>query len=134
MNVKFPAAVGVPEIVDPVSDTPEGKDPSAIAQVYAPTPPVAAKDCEYAVPVVPPGSEAVVTERAVPATEIVNCFDPERDAVSVAVTVNVDDTFDVDVGVPEIVDPTNDNPAGNEPWVMVHVREPEPPAPTKLCE
>ena len=46
VNVLAPAAVGVPEIVPPVSVSPAGNVPLAIAHVYGGVPPDAESDCE----------------------------------------------------------------------------------------
>ncbi len=62
MKPKFPDAAGAPLITpEDVSDTPAGRLPDAIVQIYGGVPPEAASVTLYAVPVVPAGSEVVVT-------------------------------------------------------------------------
>jgi hypothetical protein len=61
VKVYAPAVVGVPEIAPlPASVRPGGKDPLATDHAYGGLPPVAARVWVYAVPAVPPGSDAVV--------------------------------------------------------------------------
>jgi hypothetical protein len=57
----FPAVVGVPAIA-PAALTfkPAGNSPAVTLQLFGPLPPLACSVCEYAVPAVPFGSEAVV--------------------------------------------------------------------------
>jgi hypothetical protein len=65
--VKFdvPAAVGVPLMTPAeLSDKPAGSLPAEMVQLSSPVPPLAANVCEYALPVVPPGSDDVVTDSA----------------------------------------------------------------------
>ena len=134
VNENVFATVGVPDNTpDELNDTPAGNTPDATDHVTAPTPPTDATDPTYAVPVIPTGNDDVVTPRAVPATEIVNCFDPERPPASDAVTVKVNDPFTVCVGVPCNDDPTSDTPAGNAPSTD-HVNDPFPPDALNACE
>jgi hypothetical protein len=49
--VKVPSTVGVPEIVEPLSDSPAGKVPAV--QVYGLVPPLPVSECVNAVPLVP---------------------------------------------------------------------------------
>ena len=67
VNAPTDTNVGVPVIapVEELSDKPVGKDPDMTAQVKLDGFPVAAKVCEYAPPVVPPGKEVVVIVGAV---------------------------------------------------------------------
>ena len=62
VNDAVPAVVGVPLIcpVEP-SVNPAGKEPPLIDQLYGVVPPLACSVVEYPVPVVPPGSDEVVT-------------------------------------------------------------------------
>lgn len=61
VKLKFPAVVGIPEIV-PVVDRvrPTGKVPELMLQLYGMVPPVAANVVEYAVPTCPDGTDVVV--------------------------------------------------------------------------
>ena len=82
VKVNVPGAVGVPEIV-PVAAAnvrPAGNAPALKLQLYGVVPPLACNVVVYAVPTVPPGSEAAVVSvselagdgaRPVPDTEIV---------------------------------------------------------------
>ena len=45
VKVEVPVAVGVPDIVFPLSVSPLGRVPAEIVQVYVPDPPVAARVC-----------------------------------------------------------------------------------------
>lgn len=60
VKVKVPGLVGVPEITPLLAliDKPLGKLPDAV-HLRVPVPPLACKVALYAIPVVPPGSEAV---------------------------------------------------------------------------
>ena len=62
VNDAVPAVVGVP-LICPVelSVSPAGKEPALIDQLYGVVPPLACSMVEYPVPVVPPGSDEVVT-------------------------------------------------------------------------
>ncbi len=57
-----PLVVGVPEMtpVEALSESPGGKEPEEIDQVYDGVPPLEAKDREYLTPTWPVGSEFVV--------------------------------------------------------------------------
>jgi hypothetical protein len=46
VKLKVPVAVGVPEIVAPLSERPGGNDPTVIAQEYGGVPPFAASVAE----------------------------------------------------------------------------------------
>jgi hypothetical protein len=55
-----PAAVGVPEMVpEPDNDSPAGSAPPISVHWFPPAPPVEESVCEYAVPTVPSGRDAV---------------------------------------------------------------------------
>ena len=64
----MPEAVGVPEIVFPLSVRPVGSDPADIDHVYGLVPPLAASVCKYALVAKPLGSELVVMVRPDPTT------------------------------------------------------------------
>jgi hypothetical protein len=110
------AVVGVPLITPPEeSDNPAGSAPLESDQLYGVWPPAAARVWEYAIPTVPPGRLAVVTDRS---TGIV--MDSALVAVSAGVWASV--TWAVKlavpavVGVPEMTPPEErDRPAGREP-------------------
>ena len=61
VKLKEPDAVGVPETV-PADDSvrPPGNAPALMLQLYGVVPPLAASFVEYAVPICPDGTEAVV--------------------------------------------------------------------------
>lgn len=65
LKLEVPVPVGVPEMipVEAPSAKPAGKLPEAIDHVYAGVPPLACNCVEYAVPVVPEGSEVVAIAR-----------------------------------------------------------------------
>ena len=68
VKLYVPEAVGVPEIVLPLSVRPVGSEPAEMDHVYGLVPPLAASVCEYAVLVVPLGRDVVVTPRPAPTT------------------------------------------------------------------
>jgi len=125
VNPDVPAAVGVPAIVAPVSESPAGNDPAVIDHVYVPDPPFAASDCEYGAPTVPLASDAVEILSAAGLTAILSCFDTGALAPSLTCTVNPD--VPAAVGVPEMFAPVSESPAGNDPAVIDHVYVPVPP-------
>ena len=59
-KLKVPATEGVPLIVFPANDKPDGSDPVETDQRYGVTPPVAARLCEYEFPTTPADSAVVV--------------------------------------------------------------------------
>jgi hypothetical protein len=63
VKLKVPEDVGVPEItpVEALMESPGGREPALIDQVYGFFPPVAVSVAEYAVPTLPEGSDVVVT-------------------------------------------------------------------------
>lgn len=127
---KLPATVGVPERTPAeLSESPVGNEPDATTHEYVPTPPAAARVCENAVPLMPSGSDAVVTDNAVPATAIDNDRVAERPPPSVTFTEKVAVTFEVDVGVPEITPVVGSRvkPAGGLPVGMDHANGANPP-------
>jgi hypothetical protein len=132
VNVLDPAAVGVPEIVPPVSVSPAGNVPLASDQVYGGVPPDAVSVCEYAVPTTPLGSDVVVTLIVAGLMVMVSDAGADCDALSVARTVNVLDP--AVVGVPEIVPPVSVSPAGNVPLVNDQVYGGVPPDAVSACE
>jgi hypothetical protein len=104
VNDTVPAVVGVPESkpVDATRFNPAGSVPELTLQLYGVVPPLACSVVEYAVPAVPPGSDAVMTKGGCEevATAILNAFVPVLFAASVTCTVN--DAVPVVVGVPLI--------------------------------
>ena len=103
-------------------------------QVYGVVPPLACSVVEYAVPVVPPGSDVVVTNGGCAATAMLNAFVPVLFAASVTCTVN--DTVPAVVGVPEItpVDATRLNPAGSVPALTLQLYGVVPPLACSVVE
>ena len=138
VNDTVPAVVGVPEItpVDAAKLKPAGSDPALTLQLYGAVPPLACSVAEYAVPVVPPGSDTVVTVGgwAAAATAILNAFVPLLFAASVTCTVN--DTVPVVVGVPEItpVDAAKLKPAGSDPALTLQLYGAVPPLACSVVE
>ena len=138
VNDTVPAAVGVPEImpVDATKLSPAGNVPALTLQVYGVVPPLACSVVEYAVPVVPPGSDVVVTNGgcAIVATTILNAFVPVLFAASVTCTVN--DAVPAVVGVPLIcpVELFSERLAGKEPEVRDHTYGVVPPLAWSVVE
>src|SRR5947209_8753205 len=126
-TVKFevPAAVGVPAIVSPLSDSPAGSDPVLTVHVYEPDPPVATKVCEYGALTVPLGREAVEMVSVAGFTTMANCLLMGAEAPSLSWTVKPD--VPAAVGVPAIVAPFSERPAGSEPEDVDQVYVPVPP-------
>lgn len=114
-----PAAVGVPAIVPPERLSPAGSDPVATDQVYGGDPPVALSACEYPTPTMPTGNEDVVIVNAGELITNDNGAVADTDALSVTLTVKLDDP--AAVGVPDIVPAERFNPAGSDPLATVHV-------------
>ena len=84
-----------------------------------PVPPVAASDCEYAVPTVAFGSELVAMVRVGALTGSVSALVAVVFDESLTCTVNEAEL--AVVGVPEIVpEAESDNPAGSDPDETVH--------------
>jgi hypothetical protein len=126
------ALVGVPDIVPPESPSPAGRDPVETDHVYGGDPPVAFSGCEYGTPIVPAGNGEVVIRKA--GALIVNdsWAVAETDALSVTLTVKLDDA--ALVGVPDIVPPERTNPAGSDPVEMDHVYGGDPPVALSVWE
>jgi hypothetical protein len=129
-----PAVPGVPDIVPPAARlSPDGSDPLAIDHEYGGDPPAAASTCEYAVPIVPAGSDDVVMLKVGGLIVSDSAAVVETDALSVTRTVKL---FGPGVvGVPDIV-PTAArlNPAGSDPADTDHAYGCEPPAAASTCE
>jgi hypothetical protein len=123
LNSDVPAVDGVPEIVPLVSVKPLGNVPVSMLHVMGVSP-VAVKVWLYAVPTVPPGSDAVIIVGAVPvppldAIVIESCFVLLPVAL-VALTVKLKAL--AVVGFPEITPAVESvKPVGNVPVVMLHV-------------
>jgi hypothetical protein len=128
-----PPVPGVPEIVPPADRVnPAGSVPTDTVQVYGVNPPEAVSACEYAVPTVPAGSDAVVIVKA---GLIVSdsAFVMLPLALSVTFTVKLVDP--AVPGVPEIVPPADRvNPAGSVPTDTVQVYGVNPPEAASACE
>ena len=125
VNDTVPAVVGVPEItpVDAARLNPAGNVPALTLQLYGVVPPLACTAIEYVVPVVPPGSDVVVTEGdcAAAPTAMLNALVPVLFVASVTCTVN--DADPEAVGVPAIapVAATRVRPAGRVPVLTVQL-------------
>jgi hypothetical protein len=132
VKVLDPAAVGVPEMVAPVSVSPAGKVPLARDHVYGEVPPDAASDCEYAVPTTPLGNDDVETVSVAGVIVIVSDAVAVLDALSVARTVKVLDP--AAVGAPAMVPPVSVNPAGKVPLASDQVYGAVPPDAASDCE
>jgi hypothetical protein len=139
VNDAVPEAVGVPEItpVDAARLNPAGNVPALRLQLYGVVPPLACSVVEYAVPAVPPGSDAVVIDGdcATPATSIL------RFAVAVAAgelesfTCTVKAEVPACVGVPEIrPEPEMVSPTGKLPFITDQLYGPVPPVAAKVVE
>jgi hypothetical protein len=135
-TVKFavPGAEGVPVIPPPAARvSPAGRSPAVVLHVYALVPPLAARDCEYACPTVPPGNDDVVTVNGASDTAMLNPFSAVAPELSVTCTVK----FAVPGadGVPLIVPPdASVSPDGRAPALMPHEYPPVPPLAASVCE
>jgi hypothetical protein len=109
--------------VEVLSESPAGKEPELIDQLYGVVPPLACNVVEYVVPTVPAGSEVVVTVGgcAAAATAILSAFVAVLLAASVIFTVN--EMVPAVVGVPEITpaEAARLNPAGNVPVLRLQL-------------
>jgi hypothetical protein len=119
-----------------------GSVPEVIVHAYGPVPPLAAKDCEYAVPVVQLGSDVVVICK-VAAAMVVGAMVSVSPTVAVcavgvleSVTSKVREVKLGPVGVPLInpVDAFSVKGLGSVPEVIVHAYGPVPPLAAKDCE
>jgi hypothetical protein len=119
VKLEGPAAAGVPEMVPPERLSAAGRDPVATAQVYGGVPPVAFSVCEYPTPTVPDGNEEVLMPNAGALMIRDRAVLAEPEALSVTLTVKLDDP--AAVGVPEIVPPERLSPAGSDPVAMDQV-------------
>ena len=129
-----PAVPGVPDIVPPADRVnPDGRVPTDTVHVYGGVPPAAASACEYAIPAVPAGSDAVVIFKAGGLIVSDNAFVVLPLALSVTFTVKLLDP--AVPGVPEIVPPADKvNPEGSVPTDTVHVYGGDPPEAASACE
>lgn len=137
MNVDDPAVVGVPDNTPAeLNVTPAGNEPDERDHVYEPRPPIADRDCEYDVPVIPTGSEAVVTESGVAATEIENTLSAVRPRESVTRTVKVTVELVACEGVPAKAPVVgfSSRPAGGSPRITDQAYEPAPPVALSVLE
>ena len=139
VNNVVPAVVGVPEStpVDAARLNPAGSVPALTLQLYGVVPLLACSAAEYAVPVVPPGSDAVVTvgDCPVATTSIL------RFAVAVAgrelesFTCTVKAEAPVCVGVPKsIPEPEMAMPTGKLPFVIDQLYGAVPPVAAKVVD
>ena len=138
-GVAVTTVAGVPLIspLEVFKVKPAGNVPEINCQAYAPVPPVAVSVCEYAVPMVPPGSDVVVMERGVAVmvrvrlTLAVSAGEPESVALKVRGVA-----FTRLVGVPPIkpVEAFSVNPLGKVPEVNCQVCAPVPPTAVSVCE
>src|SRR5579872_344377 len=119
VKFEFPGAVGVPPIVAPLNESPAGSDPPLTDHVYPPVPPLAASPAEYADPTVPLASDPVVIVSAAALIVMLNPF--VADAPELSFTCTVKFEFPTAVGVPPIVAPLNESPAGSDPPLTDHV-------------
>jgi hypothetical protein len=78
-----------------------------------------------------PGNDVVLTISGASITRVSCCV---AVALFESVTFTAKVELPVAVGVPEIVFPLNVNPTGNEPEVIDHVYEFDPPVATRACE
>jgi len=134
VKLLVPGEPGVPEIV-PLAErlNPEGSDPIDTVHVYGGDPPEAANVCEYAVPAVPAGSDAVVMLNAGGLIVRDSAFVVLPFALSVTFTVKLLDP--AVPGVPDIVPPAERlKPAGSVPTDTVHVYGGDPPEAASACE
>jgi hypothetical protein len=141
VNEATAAEVGVPVMapVEELSDKPAGSDPEMTDQVKLDGLPVAAKLCEYAAPIVPPGNEVVVMVGGVvvmvgEVIVMLRACVASGDTPFEARTVN--EATAVDVGVPVIapVEEFSDKPAGKDPETTDQVKLDGFPVAVKLCE
>jgi hypothetical protein len=117
---EVPGVVGVPPTLHPVSESPAGKVPDVIEQLYGVVPPPASIVALYTTPTVPFGNVFVSTSAAglitmVSGPDVVCVGDPE----SVTLTVTVE--LPAVVGVPLTVQPLMLSPAGSVPAVIVQL-------------
>jgi hypothetical protein len=127
VKLDVPVAVGVPEMTPVVAFKvrPAGSAPAMMLQVYGGVPPMACKVWLYAVPLVPPASDVVVTPSGGSVTVILRLavlVTAVGVCESVTDTVKCDVLVTVPVGVPEITPALlRVNPAGKLPAVMLQV-------------
>ena len=114
-----------------------GSDPDVMLQLYGVVPPLAANDCEYAVPAVPPGSELVVIASVAGAIVSVR-LTVAVCAVGVveSVTLNVSGVELGPVGVPLIrpLAAFSVSGLGSDPDVMLQLYGVVPPLAANDCE
>jgi hypothetical protein len=119
---EVPVAVGVPEITPVLAliDSPAGKLPLVMLQVYGCAPPAACTVEPYAVPTLPLGSEVVVIARSA-SMVMLNAAVAVPAAESVTFTVKVE--VPTVVGVPEMtpVLAFRDNAADSAPALILQV-------------
>ena len=130
-----PVPVGTPLTV-PLAVSrrrPVGSEPAEMLHTYGAAPLVAASACEYDVPVVAGGMEAVVIEGGV-STVMDNAFVPTRPTASVACTVML--LVPLEFGVPVIapVVAFRLRPLGSVPVERLQVYEPLPPDAASVLE
>jgi hypothetical protein len=117
LTVKFadPAVLGVPDSApDAERLSHAGSDPADTDHEYGGDPPDAPSVCEYATPTVPAGNDEVVMVSAGGLTVIDNAAVAEPPALSVTLTVKVDDP--AALGVPESAPAAERlTPAGSDP-------------------
>ena len=114
------------------SVSPLARDPVEIDHVYGGCPPLAARLCEYAVPISPPGNDAVVTTGA--ATTLIESAlvaDPETLSVTLTVKFAVPATDGVPLIWPAEL---SVKPVGSVPAEIDHVYGGAPPLAARVCE
>ena len=134
VKLEVPNAVGVPVSAPAaLSVRPAGKDPALTLHAFPPLPPLAANVCEYAVPTVASGSEAVVTVRGGGSTTMLRTLVALLPPLSATRTVKLE--VPTAVGVPVIAPPAlSVRPAGSTPAIRDQVFPPLPPAAESVCE
>jgi len=132
VKVEVPIAKGVPLIVQPLNDRPEGNEPAVSEQLSGAVPPLVLSACEYACPNVPAGREPEEVMPGTALTVIVNgvstVFVPlvarivnEKDPAALSVPVSVQ----VVPVVPVMQVPLN--PVGCVPLSLLQVTVPVKP-------
>lgn len=136
----IPSAVGVPLIwpLEAFNESPDGKEPDVIDQVYGVVPPEAVRLVEYTAPCCASGNEVVVTCTGVTdALEIVieKLFVDVCAGEDESVTLTVKDDVPAAVGVPLICPALlKESPAGSEPELIDQLYGVVPPLATRNAE
>jgi hypothetical protein len=114
-----PTAVGMPEIILALRESPGGREPEVTAEVYGLVPPLGVMSWLYNLPMVADGRLGSIIVDGL--TVMVYLCDPVKWLGSASVAVILKSKIPAAVGEPVMVLPVSVNPVGRKPLVTLKV-------------